>query len=135
MSVLRYYLVRDLFCLLDDDSRHEFIITFSQMQADMRDVAFYYSKKSGAIKLKDSGLADVVIGGEGVNVTIHLVASTNDPRSFFQVKKVNVKIDTLKFAIRDAKHDLLYKTLRPLVRAISLVHVDSSTHLCTRPLG
>lgn len=50
-------------------SRHEFIITLSQMQADMRDVAFYFEKKSG-IKLKDSGLADVVIGGEGVTVSV-----------------------------------------------------------------
>jgi hypothetical protein len=37
------------------------------MQADMRDVAFYFRKKSG-IKMTDSGLADVVLGGEGLTV-------------------------------------------------------------------
>jgi hypothetical protein len=38
------------------------------MQADMRDVAFYYMKKTG-IKITDSGLADVVLGGEGLTVS------------------------------------------------------------------
>lgn len=101
----------------EDGSQHELIITLSQMQADMRDVAFYFERKSG-IKIKDSGLADVLVGGEGVNVTIHLIASTGDPSSFFQVKNVSVKIDTLKFSIRDSKHDLLYKTLRPLATGL-----------------
>jgi len=86
----------------------------------MRDVAFYFEKKSGMslTRIRDSGLADVVIGGEGVNVTIHLVSATSDPRSFFQVKNVNVKIDSLKFSIRDSKHDLLYKTLKPLATGL-----------------
>jgi hypothetical protein len=32
---------------------------------------------------------------------------------------VHVKVDSLKFSIRDAKHDLLYKTLKPI--AVPLV--------------
>ncbi|KAJ7583040.1 hypothetical protein C8J56DRAFT_865456 [Mycena floridula] len=101
-----------------DDSRHEFIITLSQIQADLKDVAFYFERKTGIkIMKKDSGLADVVIGGEGVNVTIHLVSS-NDPSSYFEVKNINVKIDSLKFAIRDSKHDLFYKTFRPLATGL-----------------
>ena len=58
----------------DEANRHELIITLSQMQADMRDVAFYFERKSG-IKMKDSGLADVVIGGEGLNVCLNLLRS------------------------------------------------------------
>ncbi len=58
----------------EEGNRHEMIITLSQMQADMRDVAFYFERKSG-IKLKDSGLADVVIGGEGLNVCFSLHCS------------------------------------------------------------
>lgn len=99
----------------EDADRHEIIITLSQMQADMRDVAFYFKKKSGIPKLSDSGLADVVVGGDGVGVTIHLSSTKNDPTSFFNVKNVHVTIDSLKFSIRDSKHDLLYKTLKPLV--------------------
>ena len=31
---------------------------------------------------------------------------------------VHVKVNTLKFAIRDSKHDFLYKTLRPLATGL-----------------
>lgn len=37
----------------------------------------------------------------------------------FKVKSVVVKVDTLKFSIRDLKHDFLYKTFKLL--AICLV--------------
>jgi len=43
-------------------------LNLEQMQADMRDVAFYYRKKTGITKMKDSGMADVVLGGEGLSV-------------------------------------------------------------------
>ena len=34
------------------------------------------------------------------------------------MQDVHVKINTLKFAIRDSKHDFLYKTLRPLATGL-----------------
>jgi hypothetical protein len=36
----------------------------------------------------------------------------------FKVKEVHVKVDLVKFSIRDSKHDLLYKTLRPLAALV-----------------
>lgn len=84
----------------------------------MRDVAFYFKKKSGFPKLSDSGLADVLLGGEGLTVTAHVVSSNKDKSSVFKVKNVNVKVGTLKFSIRDSKHDILYKTLRPLATGL-----------------
>ena len=41
-----------------------------------------------------------------------------NPRSVYKVKSVNVKVDTLKFSIRDSKHDTLYNTLRPLATGL-----------------
>ncbi len=110
--------------------RHEIQLTFGQMQADMRDVAFYFRKKSGIPKLKDSGLADVVIGGEGLTATAHLISSkSTDPSSTFTISKVVVKVDNLKFSIRDSKHDLLYKTLKPLAMGLVKKQVCSYTLL------
>ena len=43
-------------------------LTLTQIQADMRDVAFYFHKKTGLPRLKDSGLADVFLGGRGITV-------------------------------------------------------------------
>ena len=49
---------------------------------------------------------------------IHLVSSKRDHSSVFRVQDVHVKINTLKFSIRDSKHDFLYKTLRPLATGL-----------------
>jgi hypothetical protein len=102
---------------ITDEQHHEFTFTFSQMQADMRDVAFYFRKKTG-IKMTDSGLADVVLGGSGLSATLHLVSADKDKSSVFKVKHVLVKVDSLKFSIRDSKHDFLYKTLKPLATGL-----------------
>ncbi|RXW16225.1 hypothetical protein EST38_g9633 [Candolleomyces aberdarensis] len=104
---------------IKDDSHHKVSFTLSQIQADMRDVAFYYRKKQGIPRIKDSGLADVLLGGSGLTVHVTLVSSpSSDKSSVFRVHDVNVKIDTLKFSIRDSKHDLLYKTLKPLATGL-----------------
>ncbi|KAH7912681.1 hypothetical protein BJ138DRAFT_1147826 [Hygrophoropsis aurantiaca] len=103
---------------ISDVHHHEFTLTFAQMQADMRDVAFYFHKKTGFPKISDSGLADVLLGGSGLTAIVHLVSADKDKTSVFKVKNVNVKVDSLKFSIRDSKHDLLYKTLRPLATGL-----------------
>ena len=101
-----------------DETHHEFKLTLGQIQADMRDVAFYFRKKTGTPKLSDSGLADVLLGGSGLTVTAHLVSSDKDRSSVFKVKDVSTTIDTLKFGIRDSKHDTLYKMLGPLATGL-----------------
>lgn len=102
----------------NDNSDHEVELTFGQIQADIRDVAFYYRKKTGLPKLRDSGLADFTLGGEGVSVNVKLVSSSKDPSSVFKVKSVHAKVASLKFSIRDSKHDFLYKTLKPLATGL-----------------
>lgn len=57
---------------ITDESHHEFTLHFGQIQADMRDVAFYFNNKKGPIKIKDSGLADFVLGGKGLSVRFYL---------------------------------------------------------------
>ncbi|CCM07009.1 uncharacterized protein FIBRA_09328 [Fibroporia radiculosa] len=100
-----------------DESHHEITLVLGQIQADLRDVAFFYHKKTGMPKMSDSGMADVLLGGSGMTVTAHL-ATAHDPASVFQVKNVAVKVDSLKFAVRDSKHDALYKTIAPLATGL-----------------
>jgi hypothetical protein len=61
-------------------------------------------------------MTDAHVGA--IQATVHLVSSDKDKSSVFKVKNVIVKVDTLKFAIRDSKHDLLYKTLKPLATGL-----------------
>lgn len=69
---------------ISDEHHHEFTLHFGQVQADMRDVAFYFNKKSGFPKIKDSGLADVILGGNG------LAVSSLFPSSPLNVADVNI---------------------------------------------
>jgi hypothetical protein len=61
---------------ITDDHRHRITLTLEQIQADMRDVAFYYHKKTGLPKMKDSGMADVLLGGEGLAVRVLFYSSS-----------------------------------------------------------
>lgn len=49
-----------------------------------------------------------------LQATVHLASLSKDKSSVLKVKNVNVKVDSIKFSIRDCEHDLLYKILRPL---------------------
>ncbi|KAG2077942.1 hypothetical protein BDR04DRAFT_1147651 [Suillus decipiens] len=87
---------------IPDERGHEFIITVAQIQADMRDVAFYFLTKTGH-KLCDSGIADVILDGRGMAVTTHLVPADEDRSSIFQVEDVHVEVHSLKFRIHDSR--------------------------------
>ena len=56
------------YAAIKDEGAHDFTFTLSQIQADMRDIAFYVHRKTGAIKLRDQGVADVIVGGNGLTV-------------------------------------------------------------------
>ena len=101
-----------------NETHHEFTLHLTQIQADMRDVAFFFHKKTGTPKISDSGIADVLLGGQGLSITAHLVSADRDRSSVFRVKDVQTSIQTLKFAIRDSKHDTLYKMLAPLATSL-----------------
>ncbi|ORY77244.1 hypothetical protein BCR35DRAFT_305540 [Leucosporidium creatinivorum] len=102
---------------IKDKSAHSFWLSLSQIQCDLKDVAFYIKKKSGFPKLSDSGLADVFLGGKGVSVKVHL-ESTGKKNHAFRVVDVKAKVDTLKVNIREAKHSTLISLFKPLAMGL-----------------
>ena len=38
--------------------------------SDMRDVRFVYRKKTGVVRMRDEGVADVILGGSGLTVSV-----------------------------------------------------------------
>ncbi|OWT39064.1 hypothetical protein C362_03228 [Cryptococcus neoformans Bt1] len=95
-----------------DNQHHKFRLSLSQIQADIRDVAFAFRRKSGWPKLSDHGLADVVLAGKGISVDVELESIENRRDTVFKTNFIHVNIDTLKFSIRNSKHDLLYKFIK-----------------------
>jgi len=67
--------------------------------------------------LTDSGYADVFIGGKGLSGKVH-VESTGRKHHAFKVVEVKIKLDKLKFAVREAKHSTLINLLRPLATGL-----------------
>jgi len=102
---------------IKDVSKHSFWVSFSQIQADIHDVAFYIKKKTGFPKLKDSGIADVVISGKGISGKIHL-ESTGRKDHAFKIIDVKVTLDKLKFAVKHSKYSFLISTFRPILTGL-----------------
>lgn len=102
---------------IKDNHKGSVKILLSQIQTDIRDVAWSINKKQGFPSLKDSGLADVFLGGQGLTVSVALETETGT-RDAFKVKEVKCKIHKIDFAVRKSKHSVLIKILRPLARSI-----------------
>ena len=103
---------------IGDRSHHKFRLHFSQIQADIKDVAWYVSKKNGFPKFKDSGLADVLLSGNGLSVDVTLESAGKRKDHVFLIRDVDVKVDAIKFKIREAKHSFLYKVFTPLATGL-----------------
>jgi hypothetical protein len=112
---------------IGDEGHHRFTLTFAQIQADLRDVIFYYKKKQGIPRVSDTGLMDVVLGGHGMTATAVVVSAGKDRSSVFHVQDVNVKIASLNFSIRDAKHEFWYKTFKPLLSGLVKKQIQKAT--------
>lgn len=88
-------------------------------------------KKTGFPRLTDSGYADVFIGGKGISGKVH-VESTGRKHHAFRVVETKIKIDKLKFAVRDAKHATLINMLRPLATGLIKTAVSKAMEAAIR---
>jgi len=93
-------------------------LEISKINADARNIAFYYKKKKGLINMMDVGLVDFAIPKNGL--TIKLKVLMNPPTDKNQeldirVLEANTIIDDLKIRLHDTKHDFMYTVLTPLV--------------------
>lgn len=95
-----------------DRNHNRFKLGVQQIQADIRDVRFAFKKKSGFPRLKDSGIADVVVARQGISIEVELETVEDRPDTIFVVRRVNTTVDELSFKLRDTKHDMLYKFIK-----------------------
>ncbi|GAA5986554.1 hypothetical protein JCM11641_003673 [Rhodosporidiobolus odoratus] len=116
---------------LGDVSKHSFWVSFNQVQCDLKDVAFYINKKTGFPKLKDSGYADVFLGGKGLSGKVH-IESTGRKNHAFKVIETKIKIDKLKFAVRESKHSTLINFMRPLATGLIKTAVSKAIEAAIR---
>jgi len=88
-----------------DTQEHTVCVAIDQLQADIRDVAFHYRRKTGFPHIEDSGIVDVSTGKEGISITITInigsfPTGSEDAKNLFKVGSVDVEIPKLTFNIR-----------------------------------
>ncbi|KAL4933886.1 uncharacterized protein BDV17DRAFT_70031 [Aspergillus undulatus] len=95
---------------------NKIMISVSGIQADLRDVSYYINKKQGFPSIKDTGVMDIFLGGEGFSFKIAAsTAQDKDRQNFVKLDKVSVKLDQIDIKLKKSKHKVLFSVFKPLL--------------------
>lgn len=97
------------------------------LHVSAKDIAYWFSKKSGWVQFEDSGLLDIEFGPRGIDFDVTLENATDDDReTFFVVKNVDVNITGFDYQIRQNQKWLATWLAKAPMRAF--LRVSSSFH-------
>ncbi|KAF4506321.1 hypothetical protein G6O67_006418 [Ophiocordyceps sinensis] len=86
------------------------------IQMDLRDVSFHVKRKSGFPSLSDTGVADIMLPGNGFSFRMKVsTADKSDRQNFFKVDKVDVDFQGLNIKLKKSSHKLLFSIVKPLM--------------------
>jgi hypothetical protein len=85
----------------------------------MRNLAFWFRKNPGRLKLLYFGFPDMALSGEGFPIAARVTLVGKDGSSVLKAKSADIQMVTLKFSNRNSNHDLLHKTLYLLAIGLS----------------
>lgn len=97
-------------------NKHSIEVKVSGIQTDLRDVSYYVKRKEGFPSLTDTGVADILLAGDGFSFVLKLSsADQKDSQNFFKIDKVDVDIKHLSIKLQQSKHKLLFSLFKPLM--------------------
>ncbi|OAA74170.1 hypothetical protein ISF_01071 [Cordyceps fumosorosea ARSEF 2679] len=103
-------------------NRHQNMIDLkvSGIQMDLRDVSYHIKRKTGFLKITDTGVADILLPGEGFSFRMKVsTADKKDSQNFFKVEKVDVDFKSLNVKLKKSKFKGLFAIFKPiLLRAL-----------------
>ncbi|KAM5353872.1 hypothetical protein ACJ41O_000522 [Fusarium nematophilum] len=86
------------------------------IQMDLRDVSFHVKRKKGFPSITDTGVADIVLPGDGFSFKMKVsTAEKKDRQNYFKVDKVDVDFKQLQIKIKQSSHKLLFALIKPLM--------------------
>ncbi|POR33121.1 Uncharacterized protein TPAR_06683 [Tolypocladium paradoxum] len=86
------------------------------IQMDLRDVSFHVKRKSGFPSITDTGVADILLPGNGLSFRMKVsTAHKTDRQNFFKVDKVDVDFKGLDIKLKKSNYKLLFSIVRPLM--------------------
>ncbi|KAJ3288809.1 hypothetical protein HK104_007940 [Borealophlyctis nickersoniae] len=98
-------------------SDHKVTIGLYQMQAKIDDIKFEIQRKKGFPTIKDSGLAAVKIGRNGITLHMTLNLHPTSRTETLTLTSLTTHIDTLTIKLSQTRHDALYALAIPLVKS------------------
>jgi hypothetical protein len=90
-------------------------VKISGIQMDLRDVNFHIKRKKGFPALSDTGVADILLPGNGFSFRMKVAtADKTDRQNIFKVEKVDVDFKGLDVKVKKSSHKLLFAIVKPL---------------------
>ncbi len=80
-------------------------MNFYQIHAFVRDVPFYFRKKAGFPRLKEHGVADIVVGGQGICILLKLGVDPKSKTTTLIRKRVQVFVDEVDATIQGSTRE------------------------------
>ena len=97
-------------------SKHTFDLKVAGIQMDLRDVSYYVKRKQGFPSLSDTGIANILLAGEGFTFRMKMgTADEKDRQNFFKVDKVDVDVKNLQIKLAKSNHKLLFNLFKPIM--------------------
>ncbi|KAI9831358.1 MAG: hypothetical protein M1819_005132 [Sarea resinae] len=101
---------------ISNKNNNKVMLSVSGIQMDLKDVSYYVNKKTGFPSIKDKGVADIFMGGQGFSFKVKLAtADKTDTQHFFKIEKVDVDVKHLNIKLKQSKHKLLFSVFKPLL--------------------
>jgi hypothetical protein len=86
------------------------------IQMDLRDVSFHIKRKQGFPTITDTGVADIVLPGDGFSFKMKVsTADKKDRQNYFKVEKVDVDFAKLQIKVKKSNHKLLFSIFKPFM--------------------
>ncbi|KAG6004228.1 hypothetical protein E4U54_000573 [Claviceps lovelessii] len=97
------------------------------IQMDLRDVSFYVNRKKGFPALKDNGVLDIILPGNGLSFRMKVAtADKSDRQNIFKVEKVDVDFKGLNIKVKKSNHKLLFALVKPLALKVLRVPIQKA---------
>lgn len=97
-------------------SKHAVEVKVAGIQMDLRDVSYYVKRKHGFPSLSDTGVADIILAGDGFSFKLKMsTADPKDRQNFFKVDKVDVEVKNFNIKLKKSHHKLLFGLFKPIM--------------------
>lgn len=101
---------------ISNKSKHSIDVKVAGIQMDLRDVSYHIKRKQGFPSLSDTGVASLLLAGEGFSFRMKLsTPDDSDSQNFFKVDKVDVDIKHLSMKLHKSNHKLLFSLFKPIM--------------------